>query len=100
MATDKEFQALFMTKMHSDNIRTRKMMGEYMIYYDDIVVGGLYDNKLLLKATKHVLMILQNYSLVEPYPNAKKMVRVPDFNDREKMMMLFENIKADLKAKP
>ena len=52
-------------------ITYKKMMGEYMLYKDDILFGGVYDNRFLIKETKS----LKNSGLKEqiPYPSAKSM---------------------------
>lgn len=52
MATEKDVNDLFLNHVNSNDVKTRKMMGEYIIYYDGVVIGGLYDNRLLVKATK------------------------------------------------
>lgn len=52
MATKKDVHDLFLNHVNSNAVKTRKMMGEYIIYYDGVVIGGLYDNRLLVKATK------------------------------------------------
>ncbi|WP_425255112.1 TfoX/Sxy family protein [Mammaliicoccus sciuri] len=96
MVTDKDFNDLFLNNMNSNNISTKNMMGEYIIYYDSVVIGGLYDNQLLVKATKSALNNLQGYSLVSPYPNAKEMILIPEFTKRINFTNLFENIKNDL----
>ncbi|MFW2630387.1 transcriptional regulator, partial [Staphylococcus aureus] len=54
MATKKDVHDLFLNHVNSNAVKTRKMMGEYIIYYDSVVIGGLYDNRLLVKATKSV----------------------------------------------
>lgn len=96
MSTDKDFNDLFLNNVNSNDISTRSMMGEYIIYYDSVVIGGLYDNRLLVKATKSALDNLQEYSLVSPYPNAKEMILIPEFTKRKDLPNLFENIKNDL----
>lgn len=45
MATSEETLNQFLDHLKDDHITTRKMMGEYIIYYDKAVVGGLYDNR-------------------------------------------------------
>ena len=63
-----------------DDITYKKMMGEYILYYKDIIFGGVYDNRFLIKNTK----FLENSGLKEqiPYPNAKAMLLV-DSEDPE-----------------
>ena len=54
-----------------DDISYKKMMGEYILYYNKIIFGGIYDNRFLVKKVPQ----LEKYNLKEeiPYPNAKNM---------------------------
>lgn len=79
--------------MNSNAVKTRKMMGEYIVYYDGVVIGGLYDNRLLVKATKSARHQLQDNALVSPYPGAKEMILIPDFAEATNITNLFECIK-------
>ncbi|MCE0453928.1 MULTISPECIES: transcriptional regulator [Staphylococcus] len=93
MATDKSFHEIFLNKINSSKIKTRSMMGEYLVYYE----GGLYDNRLLVKASNSSLEKLEGYELVSPYPNAKEMIFIPNINDIEDIETLFSDIKNDLR---
>ena len=64
-------------------IRSRKMMGEYMLYYKGRLFGGIYDNRFLVKVTPAALRLLPDAQQEEPYPGAKPMLLVPDPDDRE-----------------
>lgn len=97
MATDKDVNELFLNHVNSNDVKTRKMMGEYIIYYDGVVIGGLYDNRLLVKATKSAQQKLQDNALVSPYPGAKEMVLIPHFAEVTNLTDLFKTIKNDLK---
>ncbi|MBI5973633.1 TfoX/Sxy family protein [Staphylococcus caledonicus] len=97
MATEKEMNELLLENVDKDKVRTRKMMGEYIIYYEDVVIGGLYDNRLLVKATKSALEELHSNPLASPYPKAKKMILVPDFTQHGNLTELFKTIKKELK---
>ncbi len=64
----------FLNHVNSNAVKTRKMMGEYIIYYDGVVIGGLYDNRLLVKVTKSAQQKLQDkVIIVSPYPGAKEL---------------------------
>lgn len=67
------------------SITYKKMMGEYMLYKDDILFGGVYDNRFLLKKTKS----LENSGLKEqiPYPSAKSMLLI-DSEDPDEIKRL------------
>ena len=97
MATEKDVNDLFLNHVNSNAVKTRKMMGEYIVYYDGVVIGGLYDNRLLVKATKIVRHQFQDNALVSPYPGAKEMILIPDFAEATNITNLFECIKNDLK---
>lgn len=97
MATKKDVHDLFLNHVNSNAVKTRKMMGEYIIYYDGVVIGGLYDNILLVKATKSAQQKLQDNTLVSPYPGAKEMILIPDFDEATNLTDLFKTIENDLK---
>ena len=97
MATDKRFHEIFLSKINSSKIKTRSMMGEYLVYYDGKMIGGLYDNRLLVKASNSSLEKLKGYELVSPYPNAKEMIFIPNINDIEDIETLFSDMKNDLR---
>ncbi|HHC7442256.1 TPA: TfoX/Sxy family protein [Staphylococcus aureus] len=97
MATKKDVHDLFLNHVNSNAVKTRKMMGEYIIYYDGVVIGGLYDNRLLVKATKSAQQKLQDNTLVSPYPVSKEMILILDFTEATNLTDLFKTIKNDLK---
>ncbi|EOD3649875.1 TfoX/Sxy family protein [Staphylococcus aureus] len=97
MATKKDVHDLFLNHVNSNAVKTRKMMGEYIIYYDGVVIGGLYDNRLLVKATKSAQQKLQDNTLVSPYPGSKEMILILDFTEVTNLTDLFKTIKNDLK---
>lgn len=97
MATKKDVHDLFLNHVNSNAVKTRKMMGEYIIYYDGVVIGGLYDNRLLVKATKSAQQKLQDNTLVSPYPGSKEMILILDFTEATNLTDLFKTIKNDLR---
>ncbi|HCV5980594.1 TPA: TfoX/Sxy family protein [Staphylococcus aureus] len=97
MATKKDVHDLFLNHVNSNAVKTRKMMGEYIIYYDGVVIGGLYDNRLLVKATKSAQQKLQDNTLFSPYPGSKEMILILDFTEATNLTDLFKTIKNDLK---
>ncbi|MFK3568553.1 TfoX/Sxy family protein [Staphylococcus aureus] len=97
MATKKDVHDLFLNHVNSNAVKTRKMMGEYIIYYDGVVIGGLYDNRSLVKATKSAQQKLQDNTLVSPYPGSKEMILILDFTEATNLTDLFKTIKNDLK---
>ena len=77
-----------------ENITYKKMMGEYILYCDGIIFGGIYDNRFLIKKTK----TLENMGFKEeiPYPSAKPMYLV-DIENREEINELIYKLLNDLK---
>ena len=86
MSSSKDYleYALELLRKVSD-ITYKKMMGEYMLYKEDILFGGVYDNRFLLKKTKS----LKNSCLKEqiPYPSAKSMLLI-DSEDPDEIKRL------------
>lgn len=80
MATTKEECNIIVKQIGLENVRARAMMGEYLLYYNDILFGGIYDKRLLVKKT------IQNekYGLEEqiPYDGAKAMYWIKDFSKK------------------
>ena len=66
------------------DVRYRAMMGEYVLYYRGKVVGGVYDDRLLLKPTPSARALLQDAPLELPYEGAKEML-VADVDDAESL---------------
>ena len=77
-------------------LSARAMMGEYVLYYGGKVVGGVYDNRLLVKPTKSAVSLLRNAPRELPYDGAKEMLLVEDLEDRELLKKLFEAMYREL----
>lgn len=95
MASSKEYLIFVLELLREvDDISYKKMMGEYIIYKGNIIVGGVYDNRFLVKNTKS----LTEYGLKEqiPYPTAKPMLLV-DFEDPDEIKDLIEKVYSDLR---
>ena len=79
------------------DIRTIRMMGEYVLYYRDKVVGDLCDNRLLIKQTPTSQRLLADCSLEYPYPGSKQLMFViADPENRPLMRELFDGLYAEL----
>ncbi len=72
-------------------ITHRKMMGEYLLYYDGKLFGGIYDNRLLLKITKASAVMLKSCDSAFPYEGGGEMILFPEPYDAE---LLREVVKA------
>ncbi len=87
MATSKEYHDYVMEQFAGiREISSRKMMGEYLLYYRGRLFADLCDNQLLLKPTPSVLRLLPDADRVYPYEGSKtKMVVVEDMENTELM---------------
>jgi TfoX/Sxy family transcriptional regulator of competence genes len=77
-------------------LSARAMMGEYVLYYGGKVVGGIYDNRLLVKPTPSATALMPEALRELPYEGAKEMLLVEDIEDRELLKKIFEAIFEDL----
>ena len=66
-----------------DAITARKMMGEYILYYQNKIIGGIYDNRFLVKPTKSALEKMPEASMAIPYEGAKPMLMVDNVDNRD-----------------
>ena len=95
MATSKEYLIYILELLREiKDITYKKMMGEYMLYKDGVLFGGVYDDRFLVKKTKS----LEDSDLKEeiPYPGAKPMLLV-DSEDSDEIAELVISICKDLK---
>ena len=82
MATTKEFLAEILDRLSGlDGVTHRAMMGEYILYYNGKIVGGIYDNRLLVKPVKAAISCLPDAPYEFPYDGAKPMLRVTKTDD-------------------
>ena len=82
MATTKEYRDFILEQLNQvDNITYKAMMGEYILYKDDIIFGGVYDNRFLVKKTKSLI----EYELKDaiPFPGAHPMLLIDSENSDE-----------------
>lgn len=99
MASDKEYLDFVLEQLRdAEDISWRAMMGEYILYCQSKVIGGIYDNRLLVKPTKTALSLLPDAPRELPYEGAKEMLLVEEIEDRELMTQLPAAIAADLPA--
>lgn len=94
MASSKEYLD-FVLKQCSD-LFARAMMGEYVLYYSGKVVGGIYDNRLLVKPTPSAITLMPEAQREFPYEGAKEMLLVEGIEDREFLRKLFEAMYEEL----
>ena len=90
MASSKDYLAFVQEQLSGvEGIRFRAMMGEFLLYFRGKVVGGIYDNRFLMKPLPAVRAILPDAPEEIPYPNAKPMLLVEQLEDAAFMQELF-----------
>ena len=99
MASSKQFLNFIREQLSGlDGIAFKPMMGEFLLYYRDKLVGGIYDDRLLVKPVKSAVEYMPQASLALPYEGAKEMLLVDNVDDREYLCGLLEAMYADLPA--
>ena len=94
MASSKEYIEFVLDQCNG--LSARAMMGEYVLYYGGKVVGGVYDNRLLVKPTPSAKALMPNAEYQLPYEGAKEMLLVEDIENRDFLRQLFEAMYEDL----
>lgn len=88
MASSKEYVDFILEQC--EGLTTRAMMGEFILYYGGKVVGGVYDNRLLVKPTPWAKKMMPDAPMELPYEGAKEMLLVEDIENRDFLKELFE----------
>ena len=97
MASSKEYLEFILDCLTElDEISYRPMMGEYIIYYGGKVIGGIYDDRFLVKNTKSAAALMPDASRELPYEGAKEMLLVDEAENREFLKELFEKMYDEL----
>ena len=100
MASSKEFLDFVLDQLSFlPDITYRAMMGEYIIYYGGKVIGGIYDNRFLIKPTPSALKIISNPQMKIPYPKGKPMIMITDIENTELIAQLFNAMYPELPKK-
>lgn len=100
MTSSKEYLEYIMEQLSDlDDISYRAMMGEYIIYYRGKIVGGIYDDRFLIKPVKTAMEMMPDADMELPYEGAKKMLLVEDVENREFLKELFEAMYDELPAR-
>ena len=99
MASDKEYLDFILDQLSlADGITYRPMMGEYIIYCGGKVIGGIYDNRFLVKNTKGARELMPDAPLELPYEGAKEMLLADNVEDREFLALLMNKLYEELPA--
>ncbi len=93
MASSKEYLEFVLDQLSDlKEISYRPMMGEYILYCRGKVIGGIYDDRLLLKPVKSALEMVPEARMELPYDGAKEMLLVEDVDNREFLQKLVEAV--------
>ncbi len=99
MASRKEYLDFILERLSGlEDIRYRAMMGEYIIYYRGKIVGGIYDDRLLVKPVKAALAMMPEAVSELPYEGAGEMLLVDRVDSREFLPELFRAMYDELPA--
>ena len=99
MASDKEYLDFILDQLSlADGITYRPMMGEYIIYCRGKVIGGIYDNRFLVKPVKSARELMPDADLELPYEGGKEMLLVDNVEDREFLALLAGKLYDELPA--
>ena len=99
MASTQEYRDYILDQLTGlEGISCRAMMGEYLLYCQGKLVGGIYDNRLLVKPTASAVRLLPDAPRELPYEGAKEMLLVRDPENRELLTELIQALYEGLPA--
>lgn len=99
MASSKAYLDFILEQLSGvDGVSYRAMMGEFILYVQGKVVGGVYDDRLLIKPVKSAVSAFPNAALEEPYPGGRAMLLVDDVDNRETLCRLVRTVADELPA--
>jgi TfoX/Sxy family transcriptional regulator of competence genes len=83
MASDRSYLDFILDQLSGlEGVSWRAMMGEFILYYKGKVIGGIFDNRFLVKPTFSALAMMPEVSREIPYPGGKEMLLVDNVDDR------------------
>ncbi|MBO4480561.1 MAG: TfoX/Sxy family protein [Alphaproteobacteria bacterium] len=99
MASSKDFLEFVLGQLSMlPDITYRAMMGEFIIYYHGKIIGGIYDNRLLVKPTESILKIIPHATMEIPYDGGRPMIMIPDVENSELLTRVFNKLYDELPA--
>ena len=99
MASSKEYLNFILEQLSElEEITYRSMMGEYIIYYYGKIVGGIYDDRFLVKPVRSAIAYMPNAKYELPYDGAKKMLLVDNVDNKEYLTGLLNVMYDELPA--
>lgn len=101
MASQKEYLDYIIEQLSDlEEISYLYMMGEYAIYYKGKVLGGIFDNRFLVKNVSSAQRLMPDTSLEIPYPKGKPMLLVDNVDNREFLSQLFNEMYDEVSFPP
>ena len=98
MASSTEYLDFILEQLSGlENVTWKAMMGEYIIYWRGKIVGGIYDDRFLVKPTKSAIAMMPDAERELPYEGAKEML-LADVDNREFLEELLEAMYDELPA--
>ena len=79
-----------------EEVTYKAMMGEYIIYYRGKIVGGIYDDRLIVKPVKSAISLMKNVTYELPYEGGKEMLLVDNVDSKEFLVKLFNTLYDEL----
>ena len=99
MASSKAYLDFILDQLSDvEGVSYRAMMGEFILYDRDRVIGGIYDDRLLVKPTKSARALLPDARMELPYDGAKEMLLVDEVENRDLLAALFAAMYDELPA--
>ena len=99
MASSAEYLEFILDQLSDlEDVTHRAMMGEYILYYRGKIVGGIYDDRFLVKPTKSAARMMPEADREQPYPGAKEMLLVDNVENRAFLRALLEVLYEELPA--
>ena len=99
MASSKEYLDFILEQLSGlDGVNFRPMMGEYILYRHGKIVGGIYDDRFMVKPTRSAETMMPNANRELPYEGAKEMLLVDNVDSREFLAELLTAMDGELPA--
>lgn len=99
MASTKDYLEFILEQLSElEEITYYAMMGAFIIYYHGKIVGGIYDNRLLVKPVPAAKEFMPDAPFALPYEGAKEMLLVENVDDKHFLAQLFEKMYPELPA--
>lgn len=91
MTSSKQYLEYILERLSGlDDISHRAMMGEYIIYYRGKIIGGIYDDRFLIKPVKSAKAMMPNADMELPYEGAREMILVDETKNEDFLKELIE----------